>query len=202
MLNRQNIFKHPTFFGLLIVGFFMLYPVVFANGVCVDANCALGSMQITIPAGFNNSANIVLTVAGNNNNLQDSITLTVTTNQNAGNPTVAPTASILCNGNSSTCSIVSGNTATISWACGGGATTGSVSPGNWVGLSGAQNSGALTSAQTYTLTCAETGFTSATANAAVTIVGQTGATAGILCVPSSCSVPTATGIGFTNTSTP
>ena len=86
-----------------------------------------------------------------------------------GSASVPPTASI----SASPASVSPNGTSTIAWSCGGGATgmsiaaTNGVSTAGWSGNS--HTSGALSATTNYALTCSENGFSSATANATVTV---------------------------------
>ncbi len=73
-------------------------------------------------------------------------------------PPVTPTADIRANNSTSPISIVSGSSATISWAS-TNTTTCSVSPSSWTGTSGSQSTGALTASRTYTISCTGSGGT-------------------------------------------
>ncbi|OGI57093.1 hypothetical protein A3B85_03115 [Candidatus Nomurabacteria bacterium RIFCSPHIGHO2_02_FULL_37_13] len=70
---KQKIFTHLTLFGFLVIGFFMSYLAVSAQGTCSGSNCADGNVQITTPSDFT-TGTVTITVSGSGG-LSDTITL-------------------------------------------------------------------------------------------------------------------------------
>lgn len=87
-------------------------------------------------------------------------------------PTPArPTASILCNNQSQSCSIGFDLSTTISWTCANSA-SGSVTGTSWTGTTGSQSTGRLTSSRDYELKCVGTNGETVTATVKVNVSSQ------------------------------